>query len=277
MNPSNPYLSSQSPSSQYDKQRVALKFGKAAGSYTDYDHLQRNVAASLMQRIQPLHSAQATLLDVGCGPAHHSASLRALGGHYLGLDIAPAMLIEAQRQQGVAAHLIGADMEQLPLRDACVDLLFSNLAMQWSNNPKALLEEWFRVLAPGGQVSASTVLAGSLQPLGSCFAAIDGRQHTNQWHDFATFAAQVKRLPWQVHCEQIHIVQEFDTLETMLRELKGVGANYTARATSGLYGRERFLRLKEALEEHRNTNGKLELHWSIGILTGVKPLEEIGI
>lgn len=266
--------SSHYPNSQYNKQRVALHFGKAAGSYTRYDHLQRNVADSLLHRIQPLSSAQGTLLDVGCGPAHHSAALRALGGHYLGLDIAPAMLAEAQRQQGSSTRLIGADMEQLPLRNGCIDLLFSNLAMQWSNNLSALLAEWFRVLAPGGQIAASTVLAGSLQPLGDCFAAIDGRQHTNQWDDFAAFAMQVKRLPWQVDCQHVHIVQEFASLEAMLRELKGVGANYTARATSGLYGRERFQRLKQALEEHRNPAGMLELHWSIGIVTGAKPLEE---
>ncbi|WP_258240317.1 methyltransferase domain-containing protein [Pseudidiomarina homiensis] len=259
--------------SLYDKQRVARYFARAARTYTHYDRLQRGIADALLQRLSPLVAAESMLLDLGCGPAHHQEKLSQLGGHYLGMDITPAMLTEAQRHNP-SMNLVAADMEQLPLRRQSVGLLFSNLAMQWSNDLSALLAEWYRVLAPGAQIAASTVLAGSLQPLGDCFTAVDGQRHTNQWLDFSAFVTEVQRLPWQIDCEVVNVVQEFPTVETMLHELKGVGANYTARSATGLYGRERFLRLKQALEQHRNANGMLELHWRIGLLSGVKPIEE---
>lgn len=261
--------------SVYDKQRVAHYFGRAAQTYTQHDRLQRQVADQLLARLAPSSKQASIALDVGCGPAHHQSALKRLANHYIGLDLAPGMLARAQVESSQASQLIAADMEQLPLADASVDVLFSNLAMQWGNDFQLLLKEWHRVLAPRAQIAASTVLAGSLQPLGDCFAAIDQRPHTNHWLEFEDFAASVAALPWQVECEKLHVVQEFPSVEAMLRELKGVGANYTVRASSGLVGRERFRRLQETLECHRNNNGMLELHWVIGLMNGKKSNEEI--
>ncbi len=258
----------------YDKQRVAQYFGRAADSYTENDRLQRDIAQHLLQYLRPFRGEANRVLDVGCGPGHHHDALKQLGQHYIGIDLAPQMLAKAQSNSDPHQSLILADMENLPLAPASIGILFSNLAMQWGNDIAALLREWYRVLAPGAQVAASTVLAGSLQPLGDCFAALDGRPHTNQWLSFASFANYVRCLPWQVQCEQRHVVQEFPTVEAMLRELKGVGANYTVRDSSGLFSRARYKKLQEALEGYRNANGMLELHWQIGTFSGFKPIEE---
>ncbi|WP_417688932.1 methyltransferase domain-containing protein [Pseudidiomarina sp.] len=258
----------------YDKRRVAQYFGRAADSYIDNDRLQRGIADHLLQHLRKITGGTQSVLDVGCGPAHHQSALEQLGQHYIGIDLAPQMLAKAQSNSDPHQSLIVADMEHLPLARSSIGILFSNLAMQWGNDIAALLCDWYRVLAPGGQVAASTVLAGSLQPLGDCFAALDGRPHTNQWLSFACFAKHVRSLPWQVHCQQHHVVQEFPTVEAMLRELKGVGANYTVRESSGLFSRARYRKLQEALEGYRNANGMLELHWEIGTFYGLKQVEE---
>lgn len=263
--------------STYDKQRVASYFSRAAGTYTEYDRLQRQVAQALLQRLQPSVAESTTVLDVGCGPAHHQRSLQRFAARYVGIDLSPAMLRRAGHQLAPRGSLIAADMEQLPLAEQCVDVLFSNLAMQWGNDLQQLLLEWNRVIKPGAQIAASTVLRGSLQPLGACFAAIDPRPHTNNWLDFDEFAAIVAAMPWQVRCEKLQLVQEFPTVEAMLRELKGVGANYTVRSTSGLLGRERYARLQHALEAYRNHRGMLELHWVLGLVTGFKCVEDKAI
>lgn len=256
--------------SYYDKKRVAQYFGRAAAHYTHHDRLQRGIADMLQQTLNPVSSPAALFLDIGCGPAHHQPTLTRLGGHYVGIDLAPAMLAQAQQTACQPVTLIAADMEQLPLATASAEVLFSNLAMQWANHLPHLLNEWYRVLKPGGQIAASTVLAGSLQPLGDCFAGVDGQAHTNQWYDITELTAITAALPWQVHCAQHRVVQEFASVEEMLRELKGVGANYTVRSAAGLFSRERFERLKQAIEKHRNSAGMLELHWHIGVLSGTK-------
>ncbi|RUO60340.1 methyltransferase domain-containing protein [Pseudidiomarina insulisalsae] len=256
--------------SHYDKSRVARQFGRAAVGYAEHDHLQRQVLAQLLPYLRP---QPGLLVDVGCGPAHHFQRLCQVSNHYIGIDLAPAMLAQAA-QHLPPAQLMLADMEQLPLADGSVHSLFSNLAMQWGNDLSGLLAEWYRVLAPGGQLAASTVLAGSLWPLSECFTAVDGQPHTNRWYGFDEFALLAGRLPWQVECQELVITQEFATVAAMLRELKGVGANYTAREQQGLFSRTRMQRLYQALERHRNARGLLELQWRIGLVTGRKELEE---
>lgn len=250
----------------YDKARVAQQFGRAAAHYTDHDRLQREVASVLYGHLQgQVH----TLIDIGCGPGHHFPQLQHLAKHYLGLDLAPQMLARAQQSYPHAEFLL-ADMEALPLANHSVDCLYSNLAMQWANHPKQLLAEWWRVLAPGGQWVTSTVLAGSLAPLTECFAMVDEVAHHNHWpelRDYQNWSAEAAPgLQWQ----QQTFTQYFTSLEEMLRELKGVGANYTVRPEQGCYSRQRLARVREALEKHRNSEGLLELTWQIGIAFGCK-------
>lgn len=254
---------------RYDKKRVARQFGRAAESYIAHDRLQREVAAVLMNKL--LHQC-GTLVDIGCGPAHHAGALQNYTDHYIGIDLATAMLEQAQRQQ-TAGYWVLADMEHLPLATASVHTLFSNLAMQWGNDLPGLLREWLRVLKPGGQLLASTVLPGSMWPLGKCFQALDGEPHHNQWPSYAALRQALAELDSGLTLTEQRFVLSYDTVLQMLRELKGIGANYTVRDSSGLYRRERFGQLEKAMESYRTAEGQLELHWNIGLISGFKSVE----
>ncbi|MFC0444787.1 methyltransferase domain-containing protein [Pseudidiomarina halophila] len=254
---------------RYDKTRVARQFGRAAESYISYDRLQRQVAAVLIDKLLRQSGA---LLDIGCGPAHHAGVLQRFTEHYIGVDLATAMLEQAQRQQ-TAGHWVLADMEQLPFVTASVQTLFSNLAMQWANDLPALLREWLRVLKPGGQLLASTVLPGSMWPLGQCFEELDGERHHNQWPSYAVLKQALTELDSGLTLTEQKFVLSYDTVLQMLRELKGIGANYTVRDSRGLYRRERFEQLAETMESYRTADGKLALHWNIGLISGFKSIE----
>lgn len=254
----------------YDKTRVARQFGRAAQSYTAHDRLQRQVAAVLMNRLVGQSGA---LVDIGCGPAHHAAALQNYTEHYVGVDLATAMLEQAQRQTR-AGHWVLADMEQLPFATASVNTLFSNLAMQWGNDLPGLLREWLRVLKPGGQLLASTVLPGSMWPLGKCFEALDGEPHHNHWPSYRALREALTELNSGLTLTEQIFVLSYDTVLQMLRELKGIGANYTVRGSHGLrYRRERFEQLETIMESYRTSAGKLELHWNIGLISGFKSVE----
>ncbi|MBN0749564.1 methyltransferase domain-containing protein, partial [Pseudomonas aeruginosa] len=68
----------------------------------------------------------------------------------------------------------------LPLPDACVDLAWSNLAVQWCDDLRAAIGELYRVARPGGRVAFSTLLADSLPELNQAWQAIDDRPHANR-------------------------------------------------------------------------------------------------
>lgn len=100
-----------------------------------------------------------TVLDLGCG-AGADACVAALlvgpNGRVIGIDLTPAMVEKAgasaqlARLPNIAIH--EADMADLPLPDACADVVISNGAINLSPRKPCVLEEAFRVLKPGGRL-----------------------------------------------------------------------------------------------------------------------------
>lgn len=252
-----------------DKRRVAQQFSKAALSYTHHDQLQRLCAEQLFAKLEASENvADSVLVDLGCGPGHHAEHLRDYCQIYLGLDIAEGMLARAHAVTKLGGF-VGADFEQLPLQPESTDRIFANLSLQWAQDAQAALQQCVQILKPGGQMVFSTVLAGSMYPLAQCFSAIDGQRHTNDWLTFAELVAALPEanMRWRYHEQTFEIAYQ-DVL-TMLRDLKGIGANYTVRKPLGMFGRRRLNQLIEKMEEYK-TGPAHKLRWNIGFVDGMK-------
>ncbi|ELZ9653588.1 TPA: methyltransferase domain-containing protein, partial [Klebsiella pneumoniae] len=161
-----------------NKQAVAAAFGRAASGYTQHDELQRRCADLLLRQLARRDFAQ--VLDAGCGPGSMSRYWREAGSVVTALDLSAGMLAQAQRNDAAQHYLLG-DIEALPLPDACVDLAWSNLAVQWCDDLRAAIGELYRVARPGGRVAFSTLLADSLPELNQAWQAIDDRPHANRF------------------------------------------------------------------------------------------------
>ncbi|RUO70425.1 methyltransferase domain-containing protein [Pseudidiomarina salinarum] len=247
----------------YDKTRVARQFSKAAVSYSQHDYLQRLCGEQLLQRL-PEHSE--VLVDLGCGPASMTSALQSQCGYYLGLDIAAGMLQQAQSQCNAA--FAGADMDLLPLQADSVDTVFSNLTLQWSNDLHATLSGVLKTLKPGGSMVFSTILAGSMTPLTRIFAEVDSHPHSNTFLSADVIRNVLTKLPeasWDL--TELPLRVSYSSLRDMLRDLKGIGANYTARDPQGLFTRRRFALWEAATEKYREADGKLYLYWHIGLIS----------
>ena len=94
-------------------------------------------------------------LDAGCGTGFLSFELAARGHRVTGVDFAPAMLAEARRKgeaRGLAVRFEEADAEQLPFPPASFDLAISRHLLWTLPHPEAAIDEWIRVLRPGGRL-----------------------------------------------------------------------------------------------------------------------------
>ncbi|MGH8639026.1 MAG: class I SAM-dependent methyltransferase, partial [Burkholderiales bacterium] len=111
-------------------------------------------------------------LDIGCGAARNALPLARLGWDVIGLDLSWPMLraaVERGRQpvHGGRLEFALAPMEQLPIRDASVDLIVAhgiwNLASS-SSQFRAAVREAARVARPAAALFVFTFSRTTLRP-----------------------------------------------------------------------------------------------------------------
>lgn len=93
------------------------------------------------------------ILDVGIGTGRGSLPLAHQGYKVTGIDSSQAMLDETRRQAGsTPIELKIGDVQALPLPDASFDTLLSLNVVVHFPHWQPILEEWKRVLRPGGRI-----------------------------------------------------------------------------------------------------------------------------
>jgi malonyl-CoA O-methyltransferase len=161
------------------KRDVRRAFDRAARTYDGAAILQREICGRLLEHLDPIRLEPRRVLDLGCGTgsAFEALSKRYPRAAFFGLDLAPAMLAMAKARSpwwrralgGSPAALACADAERLPIAGRSMQLVFSNLALQWCD-PEAVFAEVSRVLEPGGLFLFSTFGPDTLRELRAAFA-----------------------------------------------------------------------------------------------------------
>lgn len=126
--------------------------------YGRFDGERDRAALDLLLRL-PVDLRPSVIWDLGCGAGQHAALLkrRHPDARVHGLDASAAMLAEAARREGSIDWVQGDIAGWSP--ECPVDLIFSNAALHWLPNHRALLSRLVQALAPGGVLAVQMPMA----------------------------------------------------------------------------------------------------------------------
>ena len=254
----------------FENASLRRNFGRAAISYAQVAVLQQEVETRLIEQLGFLEDRQPMrVLDLGCGPGRASGIMKKRWpkAQVIAIDAALPMLKEVPKQTRFWRPIkrVCADVSQLPITDASVDVIFSNLCLQWVNDLPATLAEFRRVLKPDGLLLFSTFgpdtllelreaywQAGEKNPPLSPFAAI-------QQIGDAMLAAGFKNPVLDRELYQL----TYSDVRTLMKELKAIGANDARPQRSrGMGGKTRLLNMTAAYEKLRY-NDVLPSTWEV--------------
>jgi len=238
---------------EIDARAARRRFERAAATYLAAARLETEVGTRMLERLDYVRIAPARILDAGSGPAPQAAALgkRYPGAQLLAVDFSLPMLRRA-RAAGWLARLRGArrpaaicaSLECLPFAAGSVQLLWSNMALHWMQDPRAALAEFHRVLAPEGLLMFSTLGPDTLKELRAAAGA--GRVHSfadmhdlGDWLVAAGFSAPV------MDSETINLA--YRDMTKLLADLRASGqTNARVDRPRGLAGKGLRAALKRA-------------------------------
>ncbi len=280
----------------FSRQHIQAHFNHAAPSYDDAAILQKTVAERVDERLQLTTINATTILDLGAGTGLLTEKVidRYPHAQIFAVDLSTNMLQAAvprfirprwpklgQRlnhwlqncslsksfstQQKASA--INADVYQLPFADASVDLIVSNLMLQWCDDLDSVFREFRRVLRPEGLLMFTTFGPDTLKELRLAWQAVDDEyEHVNNFIDMHDIGDALIRSGFgQPVMDMELFTLTYDKPIGVIKDLKAIGAtNANKQRQSGLMGKQRFAAMLNAYETYRSlTDNKVPATYEV--------------
>jgi malonyl-CoA O-methyltransferase len=249
-----------------DKARVRASFNRAAETYDAAAVLQKQVREEMLNRLDLVKIAPQAILDAGCGTGHGSFGLqkRFRSAQVYSMDIAFNMLQKTSVQQPWlqkwsqkifgSKKLICADIENLPIANNSMGMVWSNLALQWCNDLDTAFNEVARVLQPESLFVFSTFGPDTLKELRA--ASNNGHTHVSRFIDMHDIGDALTRAGFSAPVLDVeHYTLTYDDVKSVMKDLKSIGAhNATFGRNRGLAGRGFLQNLTQNYEQFRVNN-----------------------
>jgi malonyl-CoA O-methyltransferase len=243
----------------FDKRAVRRSFSAASEHYDGVAVLQAEVRQRLLERLSLFNLQPEVILDLGCGTALSSQTLQTQysRAQVIAMDAAFGMLQSARPSRWWRGRKsfkrICADAYQLPLISNSVDLIFSNLMLQWCDPPDAVFAEVHRVLKPDGVFIFSSFGPDTLQELRNAWTNVDTHTHVNRFIDMHDIGDAMMRTGLSEPVLDIErFTLTYPDVTTLMRELKSIGAqNVMQGRRHGLMGRSVLNQVINNYERYR--------------------------
>jgi malonyl-CoA O-methyltransferase len=258
------------------------QFDRRAARLGQHDALLREIDTRLQSRLDLMRLSPTLILDVGCGSGASRTGLLERYPHasWIGVDLSPAMLRAAKppptfwnrvrARLGIVSAsdrtLIAADAASLPLPDGSVDLVFSNLMLHWHAAPHVVIQEWARVLSPGGLLLFSSYGPDTLGGVRTAAQTALPRARPVPFVDMHDLGDMLMAAGFEAPVmEREPVCLQFDTVNQLLAEVRALGGNPRSDRANGLPSGAQARALYQQLDRRRSLAGSAELEVEVVI------------
>ncbi len=243
------------------KLKIRRAFDQSASQYDKYADFQNDIAQELSKRVTALGlEKKAVAVEMGCGTGTLAKSLSesALFKSVTAYDISFAMVYETKKAVNGANSLsvTQADAELLPFKNDSVDLVATNLMLQWAQDLDTVFAETARVLKTEGRILATCLGQKTFHELRSSMTSAChsfGKQATPaMFHGFPNeqkLVSSAKGAGFSVKSEKKIYVRKHDDAWSFIRSLKRIGVQNSEGLSGMGLGRRQIM--KKFAEEYR--------------------------
>jgi len=254
-----------------DKAKVRKNFEQVASTYDVSAVLQKEVASRLLERLDYIRLKPKAVLDLGCGTGVITADIlkRYPKAHIIALDLALNMLKQTQQNSkgwfSKKPSCLCSDAEKLPLSDNSLDLLVSNLMLQWSNDVQLVFNGFQRVMAPNGLLMFTTFGPDTLKEMRESWATVDNIPHTSQFIDMHDIGDALLKAGFSDPVMDMEVItMTYDSVRDVMRDIKNIGAsNATQGRSKGLMGKQRLKAFETAYKRFQQVDGYFPVTWEV--------------
>ena len=203
--------------------KIAESFNKAHKSYDNFCAVQDLSCEVLIGQLKSHLNQIGCVVDFGCGTGNSTLKIAESFScaKIFAVDIADKMLNEARKKLQVTFLL--ANFDQPIFNNTSIDLIFANMAFQWSQNLKQTFQILHNQLVPNG------VLAFSM-PIDKTFCELH-ESRINKFYLENDITDMLKHSGFKLICvSNKFYVQHFNSAREALRSIKKTGASFVNKA-----------------------------------------------
>ena len=259
-----------------DKKRVQASFNKASALYEDSAVLQQHVLEEMFLRLKLLKNNPDNILDLGCGPGNAGPDLKDTYKPHdlIYLDFAYDMLKKAEEKnrdhflkafsRKTAQQFICADMEAIPLVENSIDMVWSNLSLQWCNDLDRVFVQIEKILTSNGLFIFSTFGPSTLHELRASLASFSQHSHVNQFIDMHDIGDALIRCGFSDPVLDVDVYTlTYNTFKDIMYDLKHIGARNALQGRAKAMTGKGFLYQLEKFYEVYRANKKLPATYEV--------------
>jgi malonyl-CoA O-methyltransferase len=259
------------------------RFDRRAVLMQNLDVLFTEVSERMLSRLDYIKHEPRLMVDMGCGTGRDLQRLLDIypKATCLGLDFSAKRLeplAKALSEHNVLQRLsrrwkqwlgatqplwaVQADMHASPLKPGSVDLLWSNLALHWSEKPDHVFREWFNSLAHGGLLMFSAFGPDTLMELRNAARSLEPQPDVMSFVDMHDFGDMLLHAGYSTPVMDMErITLTYDSARALLRDVQSLGGGNMS--STGLRGRTWHTHLLAALDTVALKRGEHALTFEI--------------